>query len=50
VNWHVYIQTSLEVGYLLLWSSWFIGGSFVKDLFENERRKGKLSSMDKLGQ
>jgi len=23
---------------------------FIKDLFENERRKGKLSSMDRLGQ
>jgi len=36
--------------YLVVWNSWFIGESFIKDLFENEKRKGKFSSMDRLGQ
>jgi len=38
----------LHLKYLFVWSSWFIGKSFIK--FENERRKGKFSSVDRLGQ
>jgi len=32
--------------YLLVWNSWLIGEIFIKDLFENEKRKGKFSSSE----
>jgi len=48
VNWHVSIQISLEVSLslklLVYWKE------FLLDFFENERREGKCSSMDRLGQ
>jgi len=48
VNWHVSIQISFEVSLCFkLLVYWRV---FIEDLFGNERRKGKFSSMDRLGQ
>jgi len=48
VNWHVYIQISLEVSLSLkILVYWRV---FSKDLFENERRKVKFGSINRLGQ
>jgi len=48
VNWHVSIQISFEVSLCFkLLVCWRV---FIEDLFGNERRKGKFSSMDRLGQ
>ena len=48
VNWHDSIQISLEVSLSLKPLVYLM--SFIKDLFENKRRKRKLSSIDRLGQ
>jgi len=48
VNWHLSTQISLELSKFE--SLGLLERVFIKDLFENERRKGKFSSMKRLGQ
>ena len=48
VNWHDSIQISHEVS--LSWKPLvYLRGFYNKYLFENKRRKRKLSSVDRLG-
>ena len=48
VKWHVFIQISLDIALSLkLLVDWKV---FIKNLFEDERRKGKFSSVDRQGQ
>jgi len=52
VNWHVSIQISLEISLslklLVYWREILL--KIRLKMFENERRKGKFSSTDRLGQ
>jgi len=52
VNWHVSIQISLEVSLslklLVYWREFLL--KICLKMFENERRKGKFSSMGGVGE
>ena len=52
VNWHASIKISLEVSLslklLVYWREFLL--KICLKMFENERRKGKFSSMDRLEQ
>jgi len=37
--WTGMFPFKFHLNYLLVWNSWFVCRVFVKDLFENERRK-----------